>query len=263
MRSRLLIAASAVLLWTVCPPQVASARPSVHLSAWLTPERLGHRSTIGMAIKIADRGTRVPRPVRQLNLRYPNNLGIGLSGLGLTVCTTAALEAKGPTGCPPNSVMGHGTALAVVPFGPELIHESATVTIVRAQDEEGLIALLFDAQGLSPVKANIVLSARLFPSPLPYGGRLSINVPLIPSLPEAPPVSLLSLRATLGPEGLTYYELVEGEEVPYVPKGILLPDSCPHGGFPFAAGLVFQGGARASVQASVRCPARRADTRPR
>jgi hypothetical protein len=232
----------------------AAARQSVHLSASLTPERLGAGSTIGMAIRIAAPARRAPAPVREIDLRYPNNLGIAVSGLGLETCTAAVLEAEGPAGCPADSFMGRGTALAVVPFGPELIHETAHVTIVRAEDQDGFIALLFDAQGLSPVRANIVLAARLLPSAPPYGGRLRIEVPLIPSLPEAPPVAVIALQATLGPQGLTYYESSHGEEVPYTPKGILLPDRCPPGGFPFATALTFEDGGRASARTTVRCP---------
>jgi len=241
----------------------ALAAPSVRLAASLTPEHLGHGSTVGMSLHIRPSGAaRTPPPVREIDLRYPNNLGVGLSGLGLETCTAPVLEMVGPDGCPPDSYMGRGRALAVVPFGPELIHESATVTILRGENEDGLFALLFDAQGLSPVKANIVLTARLLPTGLPYGGRLRIEIPLIPSLPEAPPVALSTLSATLGPEGLTYYEEVDGEPIPYSPKGIVLPDGCPRRGFPFAAGLTFQGGARVNARALVRCPAHHAARRP-
>ncbi|MHB8491921.1 MAG: hypothetical protein ACYDA6_06890 [Solirubrobacteraceae bacterium] len=235
-------------------PSQALAAPTVHLHASLTPERLGHGTTIGLSFSIAEGHGRLPPPVREIAIEYPNELALALSGLGLETCTAATLEVSGPAGCPTDSLMGRGTAEAIVPFGPEMVHESATVTILRAEDEDGYIALLFDAQGISPVKANIVLSARLLPAKVPYGGLIDVTVPLIPSLPEAPPVSLVALSATIGPQGLLYLKSEHGREVPYTPKGIVLPERCPRGGFPFAAAISFQGGARSTAKARVRCP---------
>ena len=150
--------------------------------------------------------------------------------------------------------MGRGTALGEIPFGPAIIHESATLTIVRAENENGQIAVLFDAQGISPVEANLVFTGVLLPSRRPYGGDIRIAVPLVPSLPEAPDVAVVALRATLGPAGLTYYEEAHGVNVPYTPRGILLPESCPETGFPFAATIAFVGGERSSAATRVRCP---------
>ncbi|MDE3070854.1 MAG: hypothetical protein KGJ43_09015, partial [Acidobacteriota bacterium] len=226
-------------------------------SASLTPERLAHGTTMGLSLRISARQGRVPPAVRSIAIRYPGELGIALSGLGLETCTARPLEASGPGACPPDSLMGRGVAEAVVPFGPEMIHESASVTVVRAEDQDGYIALLFDAQGISPVKANIVLSARLLPAHAPYGGLIEIAVPLIPSLPEAPPVSLLALSATIGPQGLVYLRSEHGRQIPYAPKGIVLPERCPRRGFPFESTIAFQNGARAGARARVRCPGER------
>jgi hypothetical protein len=230
--------------------------PVVRISAALKPERLGGQTTILLGFRITEPGVRVPPPLRALSIRYPNNLGIALSGLGIETCTTSILELAGAAGCPPDSVMGRGSALAEVPFGPETIHELAPVTILRAEDEGGFITLLFDAQGEEPVQANIVLAAQLLPSRAPYGGRIAISVPLVPSLPEAPPVAVVELRATLGPLGLTYYETRGKRRIAYRPKGIFLPESCPRGGFPFAASFGFEGGVTRSAFTRVPCPHR-------
>jgi hypothetical protein len=192
--------------------------------------------------------------VQLIDLRYPQNLGIAVSGLGIETCTATVLELLGPPGCPPNSLMGHGTALGEIPFGPAIIRESAALTIARADNQNGQIALLFDAQGISPVQANLVFTGVLLPSRRPYGGDIRIAVPLVPSLPEAPDVAVVALRATLGPAGLTYYEQAHGVNVPYTPRGILLPERCPGTGFPFAATIAFVGGLRSSAATRVRCP---------
>lgn len=225
------------------------------MSARLTPERLGASTTIALNVRVEAAEGTVPPPLRSVALRYPENLGIALSGLGLETCTASTLETQGPQGCPANSVMGRGSALGEIPFGPEVIRERAYVTVVRAEDEDGHIALLFDAQGISPVVANIVFPGELLPAGRPYGGEISLSVPLVPSLPEAPDVAVVALEATIGPRGLTYYEQSHGAYIPYTPKGILLPDRCPRGGFPFAAALSFEGGQRSLATTRVRCPA--------
>jgi hypothetical protein len=107
---------------------------------------------------------------------------------------------------------------------------------------------------MSPVLAQLVLSSQLLPARAPFGGLVKVNVPLVPSLPDGPDVSVVQLAATLGPEHLTYTEKVHGRTVTYVPKGILLPDRCPRGGFPFAATLGFVDGSRASAHTAVPCP---------
>ena len=232
----------------------AAAAESAHLTARLTPKHLGRGSSIALTIAIATSGGQPPPPLKQLDIRYPNNLGIALSGLGLETCAAQTLEALGPAGCPPDSIMGYGSAVGEIPFGPEVVREPAAITIARAENENGQVALLLDAQGISPVVANLVLPALLLPSRPPYGGDIRIAVPLVPSLPEAPDVSVVQLRATIGPAaGLTYYEHRGAQTVPYTPKGILLPSRCPRGGFRFAAAAAFVDGTTATARSRVRC----------
>jgi hypothetical protein len=68
--------------------------------------------------------------------------------------------------------------------------------------------------------------------------------------------SAVRLRATLGPDGVTYYEHVPGETLDYQPPGILLPPTCPRGGFPFAAQFNFVDGSHASARTVDPCPAK-------
>ncbi len=187
-------------------------------------------------------------------MRYPDNLGFALSGLGLAVCSPATLEASGTSGCPANSIMGTGNARAELRFGRQLVGESASISIARAPDEEGHIALLLYASGPSPVNTQILSPAQLLPTSPPFGGRLNIELPVIPSVPEAPDVAIVAMHITLGPQGLTYYERAEGSTLVYTPKGILLPTTCPRGGFPFAATFSFLDGSRSQAHTTVGCP---------
>jgi hypothetical protein len=235
-----------------CLPITAHAAQSTTLHVAFTPERLGQATTVEFGIQIAPTANSVPSPLTELDLSYPGNLGIAVSGLGLDTCSQSRLEADGPEGCPADSRMGKGSALAEIPIGPQAIHETANVAIVRAPAKDGQLALLFYANAATPVSEQITFPGQLFPAP--DHGSLHIEVPLITSLPGGPNAAITELHATLGPRGLTYYEHVHGKNVSYHPNGILLPDSCPRGGFPFAASFTFEDGSHTSTSTTVPCP---------
>jgi hypothetical protein len=98
-RVRILLAALAL---SACVPAQASAAPAVVLRAALIPERLGEGTTIRFAFSISFPAGQTPVALRELHLRYPANLGIATSGLGVSTCRVAVLEADGPPGCPRN-----------------------------------------------------------------------------------------------------------------------------------------------------------------
>jgi hypothetical protein len=257
---RAVVLISAVLLCAWLPAG-ALAAPAVKLSASLTPERLGQATTVGFGFQIEAPAGQAPTPLTRIAVRYPANLGLATSGLGVAVCSPATLAASGPGGCPADSRMGSGSAAGEVAIGPEIHQETTDVTIVRGPDENGELALLFFVSGENPIIAQLVLPALLLPASMPFGGLVNIAIPPIPSLPEAPDIALVGLRSTIGAGHLTYYERVHGKLVAYRPNGILLPDSCPRGGFPFAAELTFQDGSRVGAHTAVPCPARAKDKR--
>lgn len=239
---------------TAVAPARAHAGTTATLNAAFAPERLGRRSTLDFGFSFSAPAGQVPPPLTQIELRYPNNLGIALSGLGLATCTAAILEASGPSACPSDAVMGHGQALTGIVLGSTIITESAPITVLRAPDEEGRIELLFYSEGTTPVNTRIVFPGLLLPASAPFGGLVSIGVPLVPTLPGAPYISVIHLRATLGPIGVTYYEQVGSRTLAYQPRGILLPNRCPSGGFPFAAEFRFLDDSVADAGTAVPCP---------
>jgi hypothetical protein len=249
---------SAAVLLGPCLPVTSSAAPSASLSAAFIPERLGQRTTLSFGFQIHVPAGQVPPALTSVDIRYPQNLGIALSGLGLATCTASRLEAAGVPGCQVNSIMGFGHATAAISLGSDVVAEDVPLTIMRAPDEEGHISLLFNAVGNTPLNTSAVFPGALLPAPAPFGGQVSIDVPLIPSLPGAPDVAIVRLAATLGPSGVIYYEHVAGETLAYKPPGILLPPTCPKGGFPFAAELGFLDGTRVSARAVDPCPGKAA-----
>ncbi len=198
----------------------------------------------------------MPAPLTELDVSYPGSLGVAVGELGLATCTKRRLEALGAEGCPADSRMGEGSATAEIPVGPEIVRETAKVAILRAPEQEGHLALLFYATGETPVFAQIPFTGLLLPSPPPYGASIHINVPLVPSLPAGPDVSVVHLHATLGPLGLTYYENNRGKRIAYKPRGILLPHKCPRDGFAFSATFAFLDGSHTTSNTNVPCPAR-------
>ncbi len=238
-----------------CLPSAALAAPSVRLSAGLRPEVLGHSTTVGLRLQIAPGSEEVvPPPLIEANLSYPAGLDVQLSGLGIDACSVATLELSGPQGCPPDSLMGRGYAIAELPIEHEAFREAAKIAIVRSAEQDGHFALLLYIYGETAVSAQIVLPAQLLAGDGPFGGQLAIQVPLVQSLPETPDVSVGEIALVVGPRDLTYYERVHHKLLAYKPAGIDLPKHCPHGGFRFAVELGFLGGAHAAGATAVPCP---------
>ena len=200
------LALSAAILACACLPSIASAAQSVTLHATLTPERLGHGTTIGFSFKIATPTHTVPPPLTSAEISYPVELAFALSELGLATCSTGTLEVFGPDGCPANSLMGYGTALAEIPIGPSIAAESAHVTIMRATNHAGHLALLIDVNAPTPVSEQITFPGLVLPAAAPYGGLLDMSIPLVPGLPGGPDVAVVQFRSTLGPLHLHYRE---------------------------------------------------------
>jgi hypothetical protein len=235
---------------------VSSPTQSVSMNVTLIPERLGHGTSIDLAVKISARGGAVPAPLTQLRALYPADFGIAVSGLGIETCTRARLQSSGPAGCPRDSVMGLGQAQGEIASPAQITRVQARLTVLRAENTHGHIALLFDAQGLSATVPNVVFLGLVLPARRPFD-EIHIDAPLVPSAAGGSDVALVGLTATLGPAaGLRYTETAHGRTVPYRPNGILVPERCPRGGFPFAAALTFVGGSHASTQTRVRCPSK-------
>jgi hypothetical protein len=249
-RARYLVVLVALSAWA---PAAASASPTAKLKVQFLPNRLGHGTSVEFGVRISTTNGEVPSPLSELDMHYPSTLGFAVSGLGLATCSRAKLEALGATSCPANSHMGRGSVIVAIPFGPEVVEEEARVTVVRAP-QEGRVALLFYAEGEEPVAADIAFTGLLSEGATSGSESILVNVPLVEGLPEGPDVSVVELHATFGPLGLTYLERVRGKFVAYKPRGILLPNHCPHGGFPFAADFAFLDGSRATATTRVPCP---------
>jgi hypothetical protein len=232
----------------------AGAAHTVELTAAFSPERLGAGTTIRFGLRISTPAGRAPSPVTALEVLLPAGLSIATSDLGLETCGPSELEQDGLAGCPPDSLMGRGSAAAEVPFGASFVTEQAPIAVLSGPLQDGHPQLLFFAEGEYPVLANIMFAALVLSAKAPFGGLLSTTPPLIPSVPNGPDVALVRLATTIGAKGITYYEHAHDRTIAFHPRGIVLPRNCPRGGFAFAVHLGFQDGTQAGAGAVVPCP---------
>lgn len=234
-------------LWVSLGAASAAAKQLTSISAGFSPLRLGSHTALSLGFDVRNAGGGLPAALTGIDFHYPADLGIGTSGLGLATCTQAKLSMDGPKACPPNSIMGRGSALAQFQVSPEISEESAEIALVAGPSQNGYLKLLISASGAYPVAARIVMSTLLLP------GQLQISVPLVEGLPEGPDVAVVRVKVTIGGK-LTYYERSHGKKVAYRPQGILLPKRCPRGGFRFRAGFSFLDGTHSEAQTVVKCP---------
>lgn len=241
----------------------ATAQTTASLHASFQPYRLGGRTTLQFRFAFSAPVGAVPPPLIEMQLRYPRGVNFFLNNLGIRRCPEKVLEESGPARCPRNSVMGYGVVKTGIVLGGTPVLENAPITILRAPERDGHLALLFYAEGIHPVVTTVIFSGLLVSAREPFGGTVQIGVPLVETLPGAPYVSVLRLHATIGPKHLTYYHKVEGVSLAFRPQGILLPPRCPRDGFPFAARFAFSDGTHALARTKVKCLRRRAARRQR
>jgi hypothetical protein len=238
----------------------AAALASVRLEASLTPDQLGHSTTIGFGFQISGPGGEAPPPLTHVALKLPAGIDYITTTLGLAICQPANLELEGPDGCSPNSRIGFGQALVEVPFSHAGEgQETPTIQAFMGPPHNGNIVVVFYAVGDTPVSAQVIFEGELVPGFGADSGTLDNAIPLIPGVPEGPDVSIRSVQTTIGPKGLRYSRLEHGRIVSFTPTGVSVPATCPRGGFRFAADFSFADGSTALAKSSVPCPRRLRD----
>lgn len=250
---------AAVLLLCASPlgytPTTVEASQQVTLQTGFTPDKLDTPTTIEFGFHVhSTTPEHVPSPVTDVSLDLPAGMGLATSTLGLAECSPTTLLEQGPNGCPANAQVGIGTAHAEMAGEGEILTETATIHAFLGPPADENEQVLFYAEGTMPVAAQLLFPSQILPATGIYSGRLDTTIPLIPTWANGPDIAVTSFNSTIGPRGLTYYRHTHGEIVPFHPKGITVPEHCPHNGFPFAATFTFLDNTHATTTSTVPCP---------
>jgi hypothetical protein len=254
LRAATTAVATAALLACCLLPATAGAEETATLHTSFSPNKLGASTTIGFGFQISNASGGLPAPLSSLSLNLPPGIDYVSTTLGLSICQPANLLARGLAGCPPNSRLGFGSAFVEVPFGQGSGREIPNIQALMGPPHNGNLVVLFYANGQEPVYAQIVFQGELVSGSQTLGGALNAAIPLIPSVPNGPPVSIVSVQSTIGPSHLTYYRKSHGKTIAFHPRGVSVPEKCPKGGFPFSANFGFTDGTKTTATSVVPCP---------
>ena len=241
MRGAILVWASAV---AVCgaPSAYAQTPTSAAIAPSLSSHRPGAKAALTFTVAYIGGEFDVPSPVRGSVLQFP--AGLTLEIPSLRSCSAARLLARGPRGCPAQSELGRGHALAEVRTGDQITTETVELWIFLGplRTDDPTVEIL--GRGVSPAEAQVVVTGTVLPASPPYGEEIVIPVPPIPTLPLEPDASTASFSLTIGAS--RRYPTRSADSV-------LVPSSCPAGGLPFAAEFTYADGSRDSATATVPC----------
>jgi hypothetical protein len=220
-------------------PAPSFGATSASVEASFAPYRLGARVAGTISVRFSAGAERVPAPLRAMTLRLPAGIGIELSGAA--VCEPSRLRSRGTAGCSSASVLGRGGALLKVHAGSQTLPEDAAITVFRGPTRAGWPTFEILGQGETPLDERTISTAVLQGDSAPYGSKLVVSVPPIPTLAYEPNASFSSLSLTIGNAGSS------GARID-------LPRSCPSSGLAIAASFGFADGSSTTAATRLSCP---------
>jgi hypothetical protein len=250
-----ILAGVAACCAALIPVGVARAAETVSITeAGFSPDKPGMPTNAFGSATIGSTEGPVPSPVRHVNVYGPAGVTLDLEGTG--VCTEELLQKKGPQACPANSRAGFGGGEGIYMLGKQLVEEKYTLDFFLSDNRPGHTKLLIFLSGSTPVLVEIILKGTVIRGPKPYGLGFSVDVPEIKVLPEASNASAKSAFVTLGAHNVAYYRTIHGKRKLFHVRGIVLPKSCPRGGWPVASQFTFEDGSTVMATHTVPCPRR-------
>jgi hypothetical protein len=221
----------------------AQAQTSATLTPTLSPDRLNARGALTLAVGYAADGLGVPSPVRKAVIALP--AGLGLHVPSLRSCSPTRLRARGASGCPSQARLGSGHALVESTAGSQLITENIDLSLFIGPLQSFQPTFEMLGQGSTPLEKRILIAGTVASGDAPYGEELVMSIPPIPTLPLEPEASLASLTLTVG---------TSAHRLARAANTVVVPSSCPAGGFPFAAEFTYADGSTGKAIATVPCP---------
>jgi hypothetical protein len=250
-----ILAGAVVCCATLIPVGTVRAAETVSITeAGFSPDKPGMPTNAFGSATIESTTGPVPSPITHVNVYGPAGVTLDLEGTG--VCTEEVLRKIGPRGCPANSRAGFGGGEGIYMLGKQLVEEKYTLDFFLSDNRPGHTQLLIFLMGSSPVLVEVIFTATVIRGPKPYGLGFSVKVPLIKVLPEASNASAKSAFLTLGAHNVAYYRKIHGRRKLFHVRGIVLPRSCPRGGWPVASQFTFEDGSTVMATRTVPCPRR-------
>jgi hypothetical protein len=219
----------------------------------LTPDVLGSPTNASGGASFASTiPGELPQPVTGFTVKGPAGFTLNLAGT--KTCNAKALEASGPSACPKESKAGFGGGMGALKLGSQIIEEPFTLDFFLGSNTPGHVVVLLYVEAVSPVSIQLVFTANVVNEPKPYGLGFHFNIPLIPTLPGASDASVLSAHVTLGAANAAYFEKVHGKRKLVHIKGLVIPRTCPRGGFPFETEVTYLDNTTVTLKTTVPCP---------
>jgi hypothetical protein len=232
------LAASAALLLLSAPAEATNAAT---ISAAVSPDRLGARGALTVAIHFAGDELGLPAPVQHAVVRFP--AGMSLEIPHLRSCSTAQLQNFGAGECPRQSKLGEGQALVETHSGTELIAENVALSAFLGPPNHLQPTLALLGEGTTPLAVRMVVNGAVLADRAPYGEKLVMSIPPIQTLPGESNASIVDLSLTVGTKRHAR-----------TANAIVVPRKCPAGGFPFAGEFAYADGSSGSATTTIRCP---------
>jgi hypothetical protein len=243
IRVVLALAVSAAL---VAPASAhAQAETSATITPSIAPNRLGAKVALTLTIRYTTPTIGlfgVPPPVRRTVVRLPAGLNLDIPDL--SSCSISRLRARGAGACPAQARIGHGSALIETHAGTVNLPESIALNAFLGPLTGGQQTLDILGQGYSPFDERLVFTGAVLFVAAPYGEELTMSIPPIPTLRFEPNASLVAFTLTIGTHGRAARH----------GNTLLMPSTCPAGGFPFAAEFTYADGSTGSALATSACP---------
>ncbi len=230
----------ALLTLTALPSAALADPTTATIVPSLSPDRLGAHAALTLTIHYSGGELGVPAPVRRSVLRFP--AGMSISVPTLHSCSTRRLRTDGAGGCPAQARLGGGHALLEGRAGSQIITETIALSAFLGSPHNLQPAFEVLGQGYTPYDQRTVLTGAVTQSDPPYGEGITMTTPAIHTVPLEPDASIVTLSLTVGRR--------HARTAP----AIVVPRSCPAGGFPFAAEFTYADGSHSATSTTVRCP---------
>ncbi len=184
-----------------------------------------------------------PSPITNVTVYLPK--GVKLNPKAFKTCPTSILESHEVQKCPSKSIASaKGEVTGLVSFGSSRVFEKATVQGFFSAGNK----LTFFAEGRESALIEVLSTGGFSTVSTPqYGLKLSVAVPLVPTVPEAPYASELAIKVKVGAAYMKNKKLVSYGTV---------PKTCPKGGFPGKVEVTYFSGEKTTNTLKVPCPKR-------